>query len=312
MEPSTAYKLYELLVKIRISEEAIVSEYHKQEIRTPVHLYIGQEAIAAGISLNLDDRDFVVSNHRCHGHALAKGLGLEPFFLELYGKQGGTSNGWGGSMHICDMAHGVVGTSAIVAGGIPIGAGVALAQKIRKQQGITVIYFGDGAIDEGVFWETLNFAALKKLPILFAFEDNKFASQTPAAMRHSYQDIAPIIAGFGLPVAQVDGTDSVSVAHVSRQLIEDIWRGRGPGFLICDTYRWLGHVGPADDTATGYRSPEEVAYWRSKCPVQKMKEYLQQQDPENACMLIKQIDAKWQEKVKQAIQQAKEAPYAMD
>jgi len=312
MEQEKAYELYRNLIKIRMAEEQIVAEYSKQEIRTPVHLCIGQEAIAVGVSSCLDKEDFVVSNHRCHGHSLAKGLELQPFFLELYGKQGGVTNGWGGSMHLCDMEHGVIGTSAIVAGGIPIGAGVALAQKIKKEKGITVIYFGDGAVDEGVFWETVNFAGLKKLPILFVFENNKYASQTPDNMRHSYRDIRPIVEGFGLSVAEVDGTDTIAVAENSQALVEKIRSGQGPGFLICDTYRWLGHVGIVDDSHTGYRSPEEVEYWRKKCPVKRMQQYLQQQDSQHSDHKMREIEDECKEKVLMAIQQAKEAPYALD
>lgn len=312
MKLEKVYELYTMLVKIRLAEEGIIGEYPNQEIRTPVHLCLGQEAIAVGVSSCLDDNDYIVSNHRCHGHSLAKGLELEPFFLELYGKKGGVANGWGGSMHLCDMKHGVIGTSAIVAGGIPIGAGAALAQKIKGLSGITVIYFGDGAIDEGIFWETINFAGLKKLPILFVLENNKYASQTPDFMRHAYRDIRPIVSGFGIPVMELDGTDTIAIAEMCRLIVQNIRAGQGPQFLICDTYRWLGHVGPVDDSSTGYRSPQEVERWREKCPLKQLGKYLQQKDPQNSSVRLQRIEEDWKKRVLAAIQQAKEAPYAVD
>ncbi|MEW6573292.1 MAG: thiamine pyrophosphate-dependent dehydrogenase E1 component subunit alpha [Bacillota bacterium] len=312
MEIEKAYELYSMMTEIRLVEEAIAREYPAQEIRTPVHLYTGQEAIAAGVSIHLSDEDYVVSNHRSHGHCLAKGMDLEAFFKELYGRQGGVSGGWGGSMHLCDMSRGIAGTSAIVAGGVPIGAGIALKQKISGDRGITVVYFGDGAVDEGVFWETLNFAALKKLPVLFVMEDNKFASQTPSEDRQAYEDITPIVSAYGVPVFKLDGNDPLTVAEVSGRAIEGIRKGRGPAFLCCKTYRWLAHVGPSDDTNTGYRTREEVTYWQNRCPLARMGQYLEVADPENSALRVEAIKLRWAAAVARAIEQAKEAPYAVD
>lgn len=312
MEIEKYYEIYNMMIKIRLVEDAIVKEYPLQQIKTPVHLYIGQEAVAAGVTANLDKKDFIVSNHRCHGHCLAKGMDLIGFFMELYGKEGGVSSGRGGSMHLCDMELGIVGTSAIVAGGIPIGAGVALKQQIKKEPWITVIYFGDGAVDEGVFWETINFAGLKKLPVLFVMENNNFASQTAADLRHSYKEIVNITSGFCIPSYKVDGNDAVQVYKTSRELIENIRAGNGPAFLECLTYRWMGHVGTTDDSSTGYRTSEEVAKWRGKCPVVQMENYLQKKDGKNAVRRINEIKEIWQERISEAVNSAKEAPYAMD
>ncbi|MEW6172088.1 MAG: thiamine pyrophosphate-dependent dehydrogenase E1 component subunit alpha [Bacillota bacterium] len=312
MDLEKAYELFEKLVAIRLAEEAIVKEYPSQEIRTPVHLYIGQEAVAAGVSICLNDNDFVVSNHRSHGHCLSKGMDLAAFFKELYGKQGGVSGGWGGSMHLCDMNRGIVGTSAIVAGGIPIAAGTALKQKMDRNRGVTVVYFGDGAVDEGVFWETLNFAALRKLPMLFVMEDNGFACQTAWGDRHAYDDIKPIICGFKIPVYEVDGNDPVMVMEVSDTVLKGIRNGQGPAFIICKTFRWMAHVGPNDDTSTGYRSPEEVDYWKKRCPVERMATYLNEIDPEFAPSRVEVIKAQWAAAVASSVASAKEAPYAVD
>lgn len=310
MDKNKLLNIYNCMLKIRMVEEAIVFEYPLQEIRTPVHLYIGQEAIAAGVSINLEERDFIVSNHRSHGHCLAKGMELVPFFKELYGKAGGVSGGYGGSMHLRDMKRGIIGTSAIVAGGIPIGAGVALSQKLSKTENITVIYFGDGAVDEGVFWETLNFCALQSLPVLFVMEDNHYASQTPIEQRHGYKDITKIVQGFDITTVSVDGNDAIAVSSASEDCIMKIRSGRGPFFMYCQTYRWKGHVGYIEDT--GYRTVEEIEHWKEKCPVQKMERHLQRFYTDEAEEIILRFRDYWQREIAQAIVQAKEAPYAMD
>lgn len=312
MDTEKSYEIYKKMLKIRLVEEAIIKEYPLKEIRTPVHLYIGQEAIASGIAAHLNDNDYIISNHRSHGHCLAKGLSLDSFFKELYGKQGGAANGRGGSMHLVDMEKGIIGTSAIVGGGIPIGMGAAFKQQLDKQSGATVIYFGDGAVDEGVFWETLNFSALKKLPILFVMESNDYASQTPAKVRHSYTDIVPLVKGFGILTADVDGNDAEAVWRKSGALLEKVRVGSGPAFLFCKTYRWMGHVGIVDDTYSGYRPRAEVDVWLEKCPIIHMERYLHQVDGNNADRRIKSITSCLYEEIDSAIKGAKEAAYAVD
>lgn len=312
MDIEKAYEIFKQMVKIRFAEEAIVKEYPLKEIRTPVHLYIGQEAIAAGVTAHLNDQDYIISNHRSHGHCLAKGLSLNSFFKELYGKQGGAANGRGGSMHLVDMKKGIIGTSAIVAGGIPIGMGAAFKQQLYKEPGVTVIYFGDGAVDEGVFWETLNFSALKKLPILFVMESNEYASQTPASVRHSYADMLPLVKGFGIRAAEVDGNDCEAVWRESGTLLEEVRRGYGPAFLFCNTYRWMGHVGIVDDTDSGYRPRQEVDSWLKRCPIIHMERYLKQADANHADKRIQAIASSLHEEIDSAIRGAKEAAYAVD
>lgn len=307
-----AYLVYETMLKIRLVEEVIVREYPEQQIRTPVHLYVGEEAIAASISLQLTDSDYIVSNHRSHGHCVAKGLDLTGFFKEIYGKSGGCSNGWGGSMHLCDMTKGIAGTSAIVAGGIPMGAGLALKQQYQDEKNVTVIYFGDGAVDEGIFWETINFGGLKKLPILFVMEDNRYASQTEASRRQAYHDILPIISQHGLMVEAVDGNNPEQVYEKAKTLLHSIREGNGPGFLKCETFRWYGHVGVEDDTRTGYRTEEEVEKWKARCPLQHMERYLAINDPEYAEGKIGEIKKRLQKEIETALQSAKEAEYALD
>ncbi|NJD01658.1 MAG: thiamine pyrophosphate-dependent dehydrogenase E1 component subunit alpha [Ruminiclostridium sp.] len=312
MDIEKIYRIYDTAVKIRLIEEAIITEYPQKEIRTPVHLCVGQEGIAAGVTFNLSREDYIVSNHRCHGHCIAKGLSLEGFFSELYGKAGGVSRGRGGSMHLVDMKNGILGTSAIVAGGIPIAAGAALSLKLRGCRNIVAVYFGDGAVDEGIFWETINIASLKKLPILFVMEDNQYASQTHVSIRHSYEDICKIISGFSIPVYKLDGNDAVEVAEISGKAIANIRRGDGPAFLYCRTYRWLGHVGESDDSHTGYRSDEDVRYWKGLCPIKRLEERLNCFDPNNAGARINEIRNGWNRMIEKALIAAKEMQYALD
>lgn len=312
MDIEKMYRLYETALKIRLVEEAIIAEYPKNEIRTPVHLCIGQEGIAAGVTSNLCLDDYIVSNHRSHGHCIAKGIPLESFFGELYGKAGGVLGGRGGSMHLADMKNGIIGASAIVAGGIPIAAGAALVQKLKDSRNITAVYFGDGAVDEGVFWETINMASLKQLPLLFVMEDNQYASQTHVSLRHSYKDICGIISGFPVSVYELDGNNAVEVAETSGKAVESIRNRDGPAFLYCKTYRWLGHVGENDDTYTGYRSVEEVQYWKGLCPIKRLEEKLESSDLDNASIRMLELRSRLKLEIEKALTAAKEMPYAVD
>ena len=232
-------KLYESMLRIRTVEEIIIREYPEQKIKCPVHLCIGQEVIPSAISLFLNDNDYIVSNHRCHGHVIAKGLDLVSFFAELYGKKSGCTGGRGGSMHLCDMSKGIVGTSAIVGGGLPIATGLAYAQKIKNTGNIVVVYFGDGAIDEGVFWESINFADLKRLPIIFVYEDNGIGSNSETKERHRYNNLLNY-----LP----DTFEAAS--HFENQSPENILKrmsytrkGGFPKLFHFETHRFMEHVG---------------------------------------------------------------------
>ena len=189
-DKNTHIALFKSMLRIRLFEEKIVELYPEQEMRCPVHLCIGQEAIAAGVSLHLENEDYVFSNHRGHGHAIAKGADMAPLMAEFYGKATGCSKGKGGSMHIIDVDKGMLGTSAIVGGGIPMGVGAALASHIKRDKKITVIYFGDGAADEGVFYESMNFASLKKLPVVFICENNYYATNSHQKARHPTCEIS--------------------------------------------------------------------------------------------------------------------------
>ncbi len=263
--------LYTVMLKIRMFEEKIVELYPAQEMKCPVHLCIGQEAIAAGVCQSLEREDYLFSNHRGHGHCLAKGMAMKPMMAELYGRTTGCSRGKGGSMHLVDTAHGIAGTSAIVGGGIPMAVGTALASSQKKDRKVSVVFFGDGAYDEGVFYESFNFAALKRLPVVFVCENNFYATNSPQSSRHPTCAIAKSAAAFGAPGACVDGNNVVEVYNTAREAIERARRGSGPTLIEARTYRWKGHVGPEVDYEKGARSKEELLDWMKRCPVKNFE-----------------------------------------
>lgn len=263
-----------MMLKIRLVEERIVELYSKQDMRTPVHLYIGQEAIAAGVCQNLRKEDYVFTNHRCHGHCIAKGMSLSSILAELYGKKTGCCKGKGGSMHLADKDIGILATSAIVGGGIPMGVGASLSLKFKRNQNICVVFFGDGAVDEGVFYESLNFAALKKLPVLFVCENNFYATNSPLEARQPLDNIFKKGEIFGIRGFRCDGNEAIEILNTSRKLIEKIRGGSGPFLLECRTYRWKGHVGPDCDFEKGCRPRYELDSWMKRCPVKKLENRL--------------------------------------
>ncbi|MBN2120921.1 MAG: thiamine pyrophosphate-dependent dehydrogenase E1 component subunit alpha [Candidatus Omnitrophica bacterium] len=274
LKPASLKKIYQGLIKIRKFEEKIVSLYPQQQIRTPVHLYIGQEAIAVGVCLNLRKRDYLFSNHRNHGHLIAKGARLESMLAELHGRIGGCSKGKGGSMHMTSQNAGVFGTSAIVAGNIPIALGCAFASKFKKDNRISVVFFGDGAVDEGTFYECLNFAALKKLPIVFICENNFYATNSPQKVRQVNTDIYQIAKHFKMPGVCVDGNDVFEILKFSAEAIERARKNKGPTLIEARTFRWKTHVGPESDIQKGLRSEKEIWPWKKKCPIKKFVQYV--------------------------------------
>lgn len=267
-------QLFRTMLRIRRVQERIESEYMQDEMKTPVHLYIGQEAIAAGVCACLRDTDAVNSNHRSHGHYLAKGGDLNAMMAELFCKATGCSGGYGGSMHLVDVAHGNMGTSAIVGGGIPIGTGQGLAFKMQGLDNVSVVFFGDGAADEGTFYESLNFALLKQLPVIYVMENNGWAVCSPTATRHSGDNVFHAGAGDRLFTAKVDGNEPEQVFAATAKAVARARAGEGPSFIECVTYRILGHAGCLQQDPKGYRDPAEVEAWRERCPVHAYQQTL--------------------------------------
>lgn len=246
---------YETMVKIRNFELTVEKFFFEGEIPGFVHLYIGEEATATGVMANLRKTDYIESTHRGHGHTIAKGADLKHMMAEIFGKTTGCCKGKGGSMHIADFSVGMLGANGIVGGGFTLAAGAALAQKMRKTDGVAVAFFGDGASNRGTFHEAANMAAVWKLPVIFLCENNQWASTTPYRTTTSVDDIADRAQGYGMPGVIVDGNDVFAVYEAAKDLVERARRGEGPSILECKTYRIKGHfVGDPEM----YRTKEEV------------------------------------------------------
>lgn len=264
-------KILRLLSLVRVVEEQIVANYGKpgevQNMRCPVHLSIGQEAAAVGVCANLSNNDKVFSTHRCHAHYLAKGGSLRKMILELHGKVGGCLDGRGGSMHLMDPEAGVVSSVPIVSSSIPLAVGSALADQIDNKNSITVAFFGDASMEEGVYHESANFAALKKLPVIFVCENNLFSVYSHLNERQPNRDLEMLGAAHGLPVIRADGNDVFDVYKNFKQLLGAVRDGDGPALFIMDTYRYREHCGVNFDDHLNYRDPEEVKKWEARDPI---------------------------------------------
>lgn len=265
--PELALQLFWSMLYIRRFEEKICEAYGAQDMKTPVHLCIGQEAIAAGVCAHLGKADYMFTTHRSHGHCLAKGMDPYRLLAEFYGRTEGCCGGKGGSMHPVDPDFGILGTSAIVGGGIPTAVGAALAASLRHEPRVSVVFFGDGASEEGVFHESLNFAALRKLPVIFVLENNNYATGSPLSSRQPHAELWRHAAGYGIPGVDADGNDVLAVHATAAEAVARARAGQGPTLLHYPTYRWKGHVGPDCDCARGVRSLDELLAWQARCPV---------------------------------------------
>jgi pyruvate dehydrogenase E1 component alpha subunit len=269
-------RLYLEMVRIRKAEEAIIELYPEREIKCPTHLSIGQEAVAVGVCAALTPADTVFSGHRCHAHYLAKGGSLTGMFAELYGKATGCCGGKGGSMHLAAPEVGMMGASAIVAGTIPLAVGCALAAVLRGRSDVAVAFFGDAAVEQGVAYESFQFAALKRLPVAFVCENNLYATHSHILSRQVTGDIAPRIVNGRTEATAVDGNDVVDVCQAAIRAVDRARTGNGPSFIEAKTYRWLAHVGPASDLDLGYRSRAELAEWTARDPITTYADRLQE------------------------------------
>ncbi|MFZ3115916.1 MAG: thiamine pyrophosphate-dependent dehydrogenase E1 component subunit alpha [Syntrophales bacterium] len=269
--------LYQTMLRIRLAEESLVDPILKGDVCTPCHLYSGEEAVATGVCAALSKDDYIFGNHRSHGHYLAKGGSLQAMLAEIYCREAGCSRGRGGSMHLIDPEVGMLGSVPIVAGTISLAAGAALAASIRKDGRVAISFFGDGATGEGVLYESINFAALKKLPIIFACENNLYATHMPIRECRVDQPIYKMAASFGIECHVVDGNDVLQVFEAGRKAIETCRCGNGPVFMEFMTYRFRGHVGPDDNVQgshTDIRPKEEIAAWFQKDPIHRLEKYL--------------------------------------
>ncbi|WP_225728957.1 MULTISPECIES: pyruvate dehydrogenase (acetyl-transferring) E1 component subunit alpha [unclassified Nocardia] len=252
------------MIRIRRFEERCVQLYSAEKIRGFLHLYIGEEAVAAGILREIGPEDAVVSTYREHGHAIARGIPMTALMSEMYGRTTGCSHGRGGSMHLFDAGRRFYGGNAIVGGGLPLAVGLGLADAMRGLPRVTVCLFGDGAVAEGEFHECLNLAALWRLPVLFACENNRYAMGTALAREHAVTDLALRASTYGLVSWPADGMDPVAVAAAARRAVESIRAGGGPCFLELRTYRFRAH---SLYDADRYRGKPEIEEWKKRDPI---------------------------------------------
>ncbi|MDA8084217.1 MAG: thiamine pyrophosphate-dependent dehydrogenase E1 component subunit alpha [Nitrospiraceae bacterium] len=293
-------QLYTMMLRIRLFEDRTAVLYPEQLVKCPVHLCIGQEAIAAGVCAHLAKKDYIFSTHRSHGHCIAKGMDLKTISAELYGRSNGCAKGRGGSMHLVDFENGIPGTTAIVGGCIPLAVGAALAAVKMKTGRISVAFFGDGATEEGSFHESLNYASLKKLPVVFVCENNFYATNSPQRARQPEVNIADRAAGYGIPGIVIDGNDVQAVYASAGYAVERARSGSGPTLLEFRTYRWKGHVGPLEDIKIGCRPADEHEAWLKKCPVDKFDRLLRERgllNEEEASRINSMIEAEVDEAI---------------
>ena len=264
-------ELYGKMLRIRLVEEAIADRYGEGEMRCPVHLSIGQEAAAVGVCEALAQSDKVYSTHRCHAHYLAKGGNLKRMFAEICGKAEGCVGGRGGSMHLMDVERGMMASIPIVSSSIPIAVGSALADKRVRNGKVTVTFFGDASIEEGVFHESANFASLHRLPVIFVCENNLYSVYTHLRQRQPERPLTDVARAHAMHALHGDGNDIEETFRLASEAVARARGGAGPTFLLLDTYRWREHCGPGFDNHIGYRTVAEYQTWEERCPIQGLR-----------------------------------------
>jgi pyruvate dehydrogenase E1 component alpha subunit len=291
--------LYRTMSLVREVEQALSTLFANSEVPGFIHLSLGQEAVAAGVASALQPQDSLATNHRGHGHVLARGIAVEGFFKEIMGRAGGLCQGRGGSMHVADLGLGILGANGIVGAGIPIALGSAIAHAARKTGGVAVAFFGDGAMAEGVLHETLNMAALWKVPLLLVCENNGWSEFSPTARQFAAR-LEALAGAFGIAYARVDGNDGVAVAAAAREATEALRGGRGPFVLECMTDRVRGHY---EGDPQKYRDPSELQALAARDPLARMRATLEQAGVASAER--ERIDQETKERVEQAIAAAR-------
>jgi pyruvate dehydrogenase E1 component alpha subunit len=271
MDRDHALHLLRSMIRIRRLEDKCAELYSTMKIRGFLHLYDGEEAVAVGVLEALTRDDAIVATYREHGHALIRGVSAGCILAEMYGKQEGCSRGRGGSMHLFDDETRFYGGNAIVGGGLPIAVGLALADKMQQRPRVTCCFFGDGAVAEGEFHESLNLASLWKLPVLFVCENNLYAMGTALKYTESVMDLARKASSYNIPSAAVDGMDVLAVEAAAKQAVGTVRSGEGPYFLECRTYRFRAH---SMFDAELYRTKAEVEEWKKRCPIETFTQKL--------------------------------------
>jgi TPP-dependent pyruvate/acetoin dehydrogenase alpha subunit len=258
------------MARIRLFELRLRDVFRSGVMPGFIHLYVGEEAVAAGVCRHLNTDDYVTSTHRGHGHAIAKGIPMGPVFAEIWGKPNGCNGGRGGSMHIYDPKYGFLGTNGIVGASVPLGAGAGLAAQLRRSKQVAVSFFGDGAVSNSAFHEGVNLAGIWQLPVVFVCENNLYATEMPLSKATRNTNISTRGPAYGIPGVSVDGNDVAEVYEASGKAIDSARDGGGPTLIECRTYRPLGHF--EGDPGVGYRTKEEIAEWKKKDPIDRLRE----------------------------------------
>lgn len=299
--------LYDQMCLLRVFETRAGRHYRAGEMPGFIHLYVGEEAVAVGVCAHLRQDDWITSTHRGHGHALAKGVSPEALMAELWGRATGVCGGRGGSMHLYAPDVGLLGTNGFVGGGIPSAVGTALAARARKTDQVGVAFFGDGAINHGSFHESMNLAAAFDLPVLFVCEHNHYATATPLHTVIKEPDIRKRGLAYGIPSEDVDGNDITAVYRTAEAAVARARRGEGPTFLVCHTYRTVGHH-EGDPLVGTYRTREELDAWLERCPLKRLREHLVDRTPAVETRL-EAIDATIEDRITTVVEAARNAPW---
>jgi pyruvate dehydrogenase E1 component alpha subunit len=307
-DPQLCLAMYEQMLTIRRFEETAIALFERGRIRGNVHPCIGQEAVSVGVCATLRQDDYMTSTHRGHGNCLAKGADPNLMAAELLGKATGYCKGKGGSMHIADFEGGNLGANGIVGGGLPIAVGAGISIQNRGTDQVAVCFFGDGASNQGTFHESLNFAALWKLPVLFVCENNLYALSTPLKEAMALPRISDRAAAYGIPGLHVDGNDVLAVYAHAQEAVGRARRGDGPTLLDCATYRFFGHFTGDAGRGVTYRSKEEIEEWLERCPIKKLCRYLTDSGTMNDAT-AREIAARAEAVVEAAVAFAESSPW---
>ncbi|MBI2028454.1 MAG: thiamine pyrophosphate-dependent dehydrogenase E1 component subunit alpha [Candidatus Levybacteria bacterium] len=299
--------LFKKAYLIRATEKLIIKHYDNNEMKTPMHMSMGEEGIVSGVCTALPKNSRTFGTYRSHGLYLAITQESDKFFAEMYGKVTGVLKGKGGSMHLLSPAHGLLGISAVVGSTIPLAVGNAFANVYLKKKDITAVFFGDGAVDEGVFWESLNIACLKGLPVLFVCEDNRYAVHTPWQVRRGYKNLVNIIKQYNCSVFETDTTDAEQIYKLTSRAVSSIQKKHQPAFLHLKYYRYLEHVGIHEDFNTGYRDKLEFMNWQKKDPIKLLRNKLKELKVSD--MEIIKLEEGISKQVTESFQNAKSASF---
>lgn len=302
------FQMYRTMLRIRRFEEKLIELKARAAIPGVLHLYIGEEATATGVCAALRPDDFITSTHRGHGHCIAKGGKLSRMMAELFGRVTGYCNGKGGSMHIANLKLGILGANGIVSAGMPIAGGAALSAKMRGTDQVVACFFGDGGANQGAFHESLNMAAIWKLPVIYVCENNQYAISVAQNRSSSISDVYLRKEAYGIQGCKVDGNDVTAVYEAAQDAVQRARKGEGPTLLECKTYRWRGHYeGEADRTFT-YRTREEIEKWKKKCPIEAFQKRLLEEGTFSQTD-FDQIDVEVKQEIEEAIRFANDSPF---